>query len=263
MFRMQAWAVYCLVSLYKATCSELADIHPLRKFVIIKMVVFFSFWQGFLLSILGSFKLIGTESVATYDTKALAGSIQDVLICVECLPASLAFANAFPARDYMGPGQQPGTVFENIVSMFDVRDLGHDMSELVEDQVCNNDIRLALACWVISCVQSRCSMIQWQVIPGELHHVRTGLIRKHAGCTRRCRGSNCGAWHVSRACGCNGQANAESCSHILQWRRTSCVTAVHRTRSCNAAAAGIHSVNTAWTFRLKWTFVAVKLCTDM
>lgn len=103
--------------------------------MIIKLVVFFSFWQGFLLSILGYFNLIGSQGVATYSTRALAGSIQDLLICIECLPAALAFANAFPAKDYMRPGEQPGTIFENIVNMFDVRDIRHDMSELVEDQV--------------------------------------------------------------------------------------------------------------------------------
>lgn len=132
---MQFWAVYCLISMYHATHVELADIKPLRKFILIKMIVFFTFWQGFVLSILGHFKLIGSEQWTTYETKQLASGIQDVVICIELLPAALVFAITFPARDYMLPGEAPGTVWENIVNMFDVRDLGREGYGLVEDQV--------------------------------------------------------------------------------------------------------------------------------
>lgn len=91
--------------------------------------------QGFVLSILASFGLLGGNGLATYKTTALATSIQDAIICFECLPAALMFAVAFPARDYMRPGEQPGTLFGNIVDMFDVRDLGRDVGGLVEDRV--------------------------------------------------------------------------------------------------------------------------------
>lgn len=132
---MQFWAVYCLISMYHATHVELAHIKPLRKFILIKMIVFFTFWQGFVLSILGHFKLIGSEQWTTYETKQLASGIQDVIICIELLPAALVFAVTFPAREYMLPGDAPGTVWENIVNMFDVRDLGREGYGLVEDQV--------------------------------------------------------------------------------------------------------------------------------
>jgi hypothetical protein len=121
--------------MYYATHTELADIQPLKKFVLIKMVVFFTFWQGFLLSILGHFQLIGSREWTTYETKQLASGIQDVIVCIECLPLALAFAISFPARDYMRPGERPATLFENIVNMFDARDLGRDVGELVEDRV--------------------------------------------------------------------------------------------------------------------------------
>jgi hypothetical protein len=133
---MQFCAVYCLVALYHVTHDLLAPIQPLRKFILIKMVVFFTFWQGFLLSILGHFNLIGSEQWTTYPQKQLASGIQDVIICVECLPAALAFAVAFPARDYFLPGEMPGSVMENICNMFDIRDLGRDVGGLVGEEVC-------------------------------------------------------------------------------------------------------------------------------
>lgn len=123
------------MALYHATHKELESIQPLRKFILIKMVVFFTFWQGFLLSILNQFGLIGKEQWTVYDNKQLASGIQDVIICMECLPAALMFAVAYPAKDYARPGEGPGSFLENIVNMFDVRDLGRDVGALVEEEV--------------------------------------------------------------------------------------------------------------------------------
>jgi hypothetical protein len=42
----QMYALYCLVHFYHGTASALKDIKPKAKFISIKMIVFFSYWQG-------------------------------------------------------------------------------------------------------------------------------------------------------------------------------------------------------------------------
>ena len=48
----QMWALYCLIIFYQALKNELAEIEPLPKFLCVKAVVFFSFWQGLFLEFL-------------------------------------------------------------------------------------------------------------------------------------------------------------------------------------------------------------------
>ncbi|KAA0058898.1 protein LAZ1-like protein 1 isoform X1 [Cucumis melo var. makuwa] len=74
----QSWALYCLLQFYSVTKDKLESIKPLAKFLVVKSIVFLTWWQGvavaFLFSI-GAFK----GSLA----RELKTRIQDYLICIE------------------------------------------------------------------------------------------------------------------------------------------------------------------------------------
>ena len=83
--------MYCLILFYYAFKEDLAGISPLAKFITIKSVVFFSFWQAVLISILFTAGLIKPDPRwTTYNEQNVALGIQDFLICVEMFIASIA-----------------------------------------------------------------------------------------------------------------------------------------------------------------------------
>lgn len=129
----QMWALYCLVLLYHATHKELAPIRPLPKFIAIKAVVFFSFWQSLAISIAADVGLIKPAEFSTYDTDDVAAGLQNFLICLEMFIAALAHAYAFPPRDYADPNRVPPGFMKNLRVMFDVRDVMTDVQGVVND----------------------------------------------------------------------------------------------------------------------------------
>lgn len=48
----QCWALYCLIFFYYATKNELSSIRPVGKFLSVKALVFFTWWQSVMISIL-------------------------------------------------------------------------------------------------------------------------------------------------------------------------------------------------------------------
>jgi hypothetical protein len=54
----QCWALYCLIFFYYATKNELANIRPVGKFLSVKALVFFTWWQSVTISIFYQMDLI-------------------------------------------------------------------------------------------------------------------------------------------------------------------------------------------------------------
>jgi hypothetical protein len=94
----QIWAMYSLVMFYHALRDDLKTIRPIPKFLCIKLVVFATFWQSVLVSGLVYINIV--HATATYSVENVSTGIQDFIICIEMLLASIAHIYAFPHLEF-------------------------------------------------------------------------------------------------------------------------------------------------------------------
>ncbi|KAL8237378.1 hypothetical protein R6Q59_018459 [Mikania micrantha] len=87
-------ALYALVLFYVACRDLLRPFNPVPKFIIIKSVVFLTYWQGVLV-------FLAAKSGHMKDPEA-AAEFQNFIICVEMLIAALGHLYAFPYKEYAG-----------------------------------------------------------------------------------------------------------------------------------------------------------------
>jgi len=95
------FSLYYLVLFYVAVQEELEQFKPIPKFLAIKAVVFFTFWQGVLLAILSYFGLIG--SIGSWKEDNTSTSLQDFIICVEMFIIAVAHHWIFPFKNFRDP----------------------------------------------------------------------------------------------------------------------------------------------------------------
>ena len=101
----QCWALYCLIKLFHATADDLRspkNWHPLGKFLCVKGVVFFTWWQSLGIFFLKANGIIG--SLGDWDADDVANGIQDYLICVEMLGFAVAHGITFTEKEYLPAG---------------------------------------------------------------------------------------------------------------------------------------------------------------
>ena len=109
------YAMYCLVKLFHAVKSDLrspVDWHPLGKFLCVKGVVFFTWWQGVGIYFLKSIGVI--DDIGSWSGEDVANGLIDYLVCVEMTFFSIAHMFTFTYRDYL-PEEMKGSRQRNIV----------------------------------------------------------------------------------------------------------------------------------------------------
>ncbi|KAG7364431.1 organic solute transporter Ost alpha [Nitzschia inconspicua] len=119
------YALYCLVKLFHAVNDELRhpiDWHPLGKFLCIKGVVFFTWWQGVLIFYLKAHGII--DDIGSWTGEDVANGLIDYCICIEMVGFAVAHSFTFSYKEYL-----PSTVEEAIATYAQVQ----------QEQESNND----------------------------------------------------------------------------------------------------------------------------
>ena len=94
----QSWALYSLFMFYHCSHKELITMRPFMKFLCLKMVIFFCWWQALAISML--VRLGHINSAHGHSVQEVADLIQDLLISMEMLVAAIAFLNSFPITEF-------------------------------------------------------------------------------------------------------------------------------------------------------------------
>lgn len=92
-------SLYALAMFWVCMSEDLKPFRPMPKFLCIKGIIFASYWQGFMLSILVVLGAI-PDDVTGYTSDNLAAAIQDALISFEMPAFAIAHWYAFSWHDY-------------------------------------------------------------------------------------------------------------------------------------------------------------------
>jgi len=111
-------SLYCLILFYMATEERLRPFDPFSKFLCIKTILFFSFWQACLFTILVWVEVLNEDT---------ANQIASFVISIEMVFVAIAQAIAFSSTPYMDRGKQKQTnMLKTIGYVLNVKDVLND-----------------------------------------------------------------------------------------------------------------------------------------
>lgn len=124
-------ALYGLVLFYHAAHELLLPHKPFEKFLAVKSVVFFSFWQGVALSIAVNFGMLTKAKGLEPDDQA--SRAQDTLICFEMAVAAIMHYYVFSSTEYENEDSDSGAY--PLLHVVDIRDVLSDAKDRINGGV--------------------------------------------------------------------------------------------------------------------------------
>eukprot|EP01114_Cavostelium_apophysatum_P014247 TRINITY_DN3647_c0_g1_i1.p1 TRINITY_DN3647_c0_g1~~TRINITY_DN3647_c0_g1_i1.p1 ORF type:complete len:468 (+),score=113.20 TRINITY_DN3647_c0_g1_i1:256-1659(+) len=122
-------SLYFLVLFYEGTKTILAHFKPISKFLCIKAVIFFAFWQSVAISMCVYFELFIREAEG-WSIHDVSLAINNWLICIEMFPISFAYAMTFGYKSFKDPSfnegprdNAPPNVFKNFFDVMNFVDV--------------------------------------------------------------------------------------------------------------------------------------------
>mmetsp|Transcript_1043 Transcript_1043/g.2987 ORF Transcript_1043/g.2987 Transcript_1043/m.2987 type:complete len:359 (+) Transcript_1043:65-1141(+) len=132
-------ALYGLMLLYLATKEPIQPFRPLPKFLAVKAVIFFSFWQGFGLTLAVQLGII-SDIEGNYTAREQVAAIQNFLVCLEMSIAAICHHFVFSYKDYMSPvlgtsqavmiTEERGSLFKHFGEVVNFKDILRDAHNL-------------------------------------------------------------------------------------------------------------------------------------
>ena len=128
-------SLYSLGLFWVCMHQDLKPFRPMPKFLSIKLIIFASYWQGFLLSVLVWVGAI-PDKVEGYTPDNLAAAIQDALICIEMPIFAITHWYAFSWKDFKSDGVLSGrmTVGHAFRDSFGGKDLLEDSKKTLRGE---------------------------------------------------------------------------------------------------------------------------------
>ncbi|CAL9046164.1 unnamed protein product [Musa banksii] len=129
-------ALYALALFYVACKDLLRPFNPVPKFIIIKSVVFLTYWQGVLVFLAAKSRFIRNAEEAA--------DLQNFVLCVEMLAAAVGHFYAFPYKEYAGAnvgasGGLRGSLFHALKFNDFYHDTVHQFAPTYHDYVLYNN----------------------------------------------------------------------------------------------------------------------------
>ncbi len=119
--------MYWLIIFYFSTRDALVPFDPIPKFLCVKGLLFFSFWQSVVITVLVQFGVITEIPVIHYSVEHVSSTIQNSLICLEMLVFAILHTRSFSVEPFRflrtltpAPPRSARTMFRNAIDLSDV-----------------------------------------------------------------------------------------------------------------------------------------------